>query len=847
VASYQYWLKNNSPTRSNSPLSIFTDVHLLIFAQRGYCYCFVSGFRWKMCNEPSRTAAMKPYVLLFLIFLAFDSRSQSAAGSGAATGSVADSATGKPIAFATASLYRLGKLLNGTFTDSSGRFELKGLPFGIYYLEFSAVGYRNLQTRRWEINHTDSVARIGKVVMQVEARNLNTVTIRGQKPLIEQRADGIHFNVESLPAIAGGDASDVLRKVPMLSVDASGGLAMRGSSNIRVFIDGKPSDTYASSIADALKSIQGESIIRVEVITHPSARYDAEGTDGVVNIITRRVRENITNGTISGLLASRSANGMGSLQSKTGKWLFKADAFYQPYRNRNGSVLRRDAGDFHLLQKNETRETGLFAVGGVHALYSLDSLNTLNVGYRMRSAPNRTNLISENFNEEDGTLLPSFQRQVRTPFTNNGKIFTAGYTGTSKDKMREFSLLGTYFLAKSTNDYDLIQTNGQAETDRENFRGKTRNQDLIVQMDYVQAFGTNLKWEAGGKLTQKKLDSDNRFGIYQEGLNQYLHDPVRSNYFSYLSSVYALYTSFNFQIRKWQFITGLRYEYTHFDADFKKSPLTIPTVRNWVPNFLISKNLGTKGTMKLGYTVKLMRPYFTYLNPTVNNTDSLHIQFGNPYLRPELTRRYQLSYSKNARHLFTDIALFYNLNRNSIETIRTPRADGVFENTWKNIGRNKRLGISTTLNWKPGTKSSLSATVTIEHVELKSPALELSNSGLMRQLVLNFSQKLPKGYSVDFYGFFAAASIRLQGYREGWKYYTLTFNKKSGNERFNTSVRLETFLKPHVFIDEVTQNDTFFQIQTSRYQMQNVRLSVSYKLGKKEIKSPHVRQRDAED
>ncbi len=776
--------------------------------------------------------------------MAIGSGAQSQDNPGSAQGILTDSLTGKAIPFATVSVYRSDTLVNGTFTDSIGRFVVEGLPLGTYYFKLSAVGYRTRQTPSWSVSAEHPAIQAGIIALHEEVKNLQTVTIRGQKPLIEQRVDGINFNVESLPAVAGGDASDVLRKVPLLTVDANGGLSMRGSANIRVFIDGKPSDIYASSVADALKSISGESIIRVEVITHPSARYDAEGSDGVVNIITRKVRDNITNGKVSGVLANRSTNVMGDVQRKAGKWLMKVDGLYQMYRNRNGSVIRRQTGPLNVVQKNEWRQTGRYLFGGASVLYSLDSLNILNLGYRIRSSPNRTNLVSDNFNMENGSPAPTFQRLITTPFRYHGNLITAGYTGMSKNRRKEFSLLGTYFLSNNTTGYDLGQNSNRSMLYKEVFDSKILNRDLMVQADYSHSMNANWKWETGGKLTRKNLRSNNRFGIYDYDIEQYVGDPSRSNYFSYISTVYALYANTDFQIGKWQFTTGLRYEQTLFQAIFKESALEIPSFQNLVPNFLISRSLGRQSTVKLGYTVKLVRPGFASLNPTVNNSDSLNVQFGNPYLRPEITRRYQLSYSRNGPHLFADIALFYNRNRNSIENIRIPRPDGVFESTWQNIGRDQRLGLATTLNWKPGTKISLSGTLTLQYVKLVSPVMQLTNTGLMRELVLNYSHKLPKGYSIDFYGFFDGANIQLQGYRSGWKFYNVTFNKKSANDRFNISLRLEAFLKPYAYIDDVTQNASFYQIQTTRYQMQNIRLTFSCKLGKKEINAPRIRQAD---
>lgn len=786
-------------------------------------------------------------ILLFLLAVSADLIAQTTDLQGAAYGVVVDSLTGKAVPFATVSLRQAEKVTDGTLTDSLGQFALQPLPFGTYFLTVSAVGYRPFQTPRWTLRAENTVQDLGRMTLSQDAKTLQTVTVRGQKPLIEQRADGITFNAERLPAIAGSDAADILRKVPLLSIDANGGLSLRGSAQLRVFIDGKPSEVYASSVADALKSISGESIVRVEVITHPSARYDAEGTDGVVNIITRRNRENATNGNIRAVLGNRSENLMGDVQRKAGRWLLKADGFYQTYWNRNGSVLERETASLMIRQKSESRQVGYSCFGGVSALFSLDSLNTLSVGYRLRWTPFRTQTVADNFSLENDRLQPSFRRQLDTPVDNVGNAFTIGYTGTSRDKQRELSILGTAFVFAGTNQYDLAQYRQETVDFREQFKGQTQNRDLMLQADYSASFTDRVKWEVGAKFTQKSLRSDSRFDIYNGHTQAYEKDPVRSNAFTYQSAVAAVYSSVSVKLKTWQLVAGTRFERTDLRAVFRNTALPIPSFQNLVPNLLISRNLSPKSSIKLGYTVKLVRPYFSALNPTVNNSDSLNIQFGNPRLRPELTRRYQLSYARNAPRFFTDLTLFYNHNRNSIESIRTARPDGVFESTWQNIGRNRRLGLSLNLTWKPSSRLNLSATLTPQYVWLESRALHLSNRGLMRELVLNGTYKFTNGYSIDFYGFFDAPNLRLQGYRTGWKYYSLTFSRESKSSRFVMSLRMDTILTPHTFITEETVTESFRQVQTYRLQNQHLRLTFSYKLGKKEIKGPRVRPTETTD
>lgn len=792
---------------------------------------------------------MKNFVISILLCLVSNANliAQVSAKQGVIKGYVVDSMAKIPIPFATVSLYENRKLVTGNITDSTGKFELKNLQYGNYSLTISSVGFDDHISSGLQLDPNRPFIDLGRIGLRANAKELNTLVVRGQKPLIEQRVDGINFNVESLQAIANADASDILRKVPMISVDANGGISMRGSSNIKVFIDGKASDLYAPSVADALKSIRGENILRVEVITNPSARYDAEGTDGVVNIITKKNATDATNGNIGGIIGNRSDNIMGDIHSKSGKWLFNADGFYQIYWNRNGSELTRETDQLKQFQKNESNQSGNYSFSGANMLYSLDSLNTLSVGLRVRTSSNATDNVSENFDVENQALIPIFSRTTISPYKNNGASVNAGYNGTSKNGKRELSLLGMFFGYGVTNGYDLIQSGKEVIDFQENFNGSARNRDFTFQVDYTQTFSKNCKWEAGGKINQKNLRSVNDFEILDPVSNQYAIDKARSNTFQYMSGIYAVYNSLNLKLNKWGIVGGIRYELTVLNSEYLNSDLDIPSFGNFVPQILINRVLDDKSTLKLSYAMKLVRPFFTYLNPTINNSDSLNIQYGNPYLRPEIINRYQLSYTTNNPKLFKDFAAFFNDNRNSIENIRTPVSDGVFESTWKNVGQNQRLGLSATLTWKPNKDLSLGGTVTTQYVWMKSAALDITNSGLMKQLVLNWSYKFPKGYGVDLYGFFDSRNIRLQGYREGWKYYSLTVSKKSNNDRMKVSLRMDMILTPYTFINEEFTTEVYHQTQRFRYQNQNIRLTFSFKLGKKEIKAPKMRQVESGD
>lgn len=785
------------------------------------------------------------HLLFFLLVLLSGLCVQAQNTGTTVAGVIIDSANQKPLPFVAVTVFK-NRPVGKASTDSSGRFSVIGLAAGTYYLQVNAVGYRAFQSAKFTLNGQGELD-LGRIFIKTQKVNLKEVTITARKPLIEQRTDGITFNVESLPSIAGSDATDVLRRVPMISVDPNGGLSIRESSNVKVYIDGNPSDIYGSQLSDVLRAIRGENIVKIEVITNPSAKYDAEGTDGVVNIITRKLTTNITNGHVGGILGTRTENLMGDIHSKQGEWLVNADAFNQKYWDHYSSILNRDASGLHLTQTNRLRQSGYYFFGGANVLFSADSLNTFTIGYRARPAASTTTTYLNNNEEDNGIQETPFQRTIRSPVSNTGSSFNAGYTGVSKNKQIEYSLLSTYSISTNNSGYSLYQQQDDVVNYRENLTGNNSGRDYIIQGDYSQSFKNKLKWETGFKVTGKHLKSANSYDVFNFNDGEFHPDNSRADNFAYTSTIYALYNNLSLRLKDWGFSAGLRYEGTALNADFKNVPLNVPRFDNFVPQVLINRIINDRSSFKLSYAMKIVRPNVSYLNPAVNSSDSLNIQFGNPYLKPEIINRYQLSYTINDEKLFKDVALFFNDNRNTIENIRIPTQNGVFESTWRNTGQNQRLGFSATVNWKPVTALDLGATFTDQYVWLKSPALALSNNGFVNQLVLNGDYKFTHGYSISLYGFFGGRTLFLQGYRDGWKFYSLFINKKTKNERFNISLRMDTFLTPASYINEGLITNSYHQLQTTHYDLRSVRLTVSYRIGKRDIKAPTMRQVEGGD
>ena len=754
------------------------------------------------------------------------------------TGTTRDAVSGKALSFVTISLLtEKDSLIHTVFSDSSGTYHFNQVHPGRYKLRFSLTGYTPSLSPAFMTTGTLSF-NAGVQNLLPDIKQLSQVNIISRKPVIEKSMDGIIYNVQQDLLAAGGTALDVLRKTPMVTVGQDGSPSMRGSSNIRVYIDDKPSELYASSVADALRQIPAEEILRVEVILYPSAKYDAEGTDGVIHIITKKNKMNGVNGTLNVNIGNRPRNVNLSVNMRHNKWILSPMAGSYYYKNRNGSLLHREETDGGRLdQFSEWTSRGKTYFSGMNIIYVPDSLKNIYGGYRYR-INNTVNNRVLNSHYTDTRTTNSFRRHNDFEWDNISHSMNMGYSSKSKNQRSELKLFTTFFKGYITNAYDLEQWRSETVDYRENFDGRSDMKELNLQADYSTTISSTTSVEAGIKSMNRESRDLNEFEIYEFSLGKFINDTTRQNNFGYNRDIYAAYTNVRFSFKTWQFRIGTRYEQTLLKAEFKDTSLTLPDFKNLIPSILINKTFSDKHTMRFSYSQQLLRPYLSHLNPFIDYSDSLNLQYGNPYLVPEITHRYEIGYNGNFGKFVPGIAVFYSRNPNGIEQIRLPATNGIVHITYRNIGKRNAIGFTGNLSWR-NEKISAGTNFTLRYIELESVALQLSNCGLLFNGSVNFSYKFPRHYSIETTVSFNSKDIRLQGWREGWKYASLALNKKLNKDKLTISLRSEIF--NHYMTEDII-SPAFFQRTITRYQNLFVLLGLSWKFGGKEIKMPATQQ-----
>lgn len=769
---------------------------------------------------------------------------------GKISGIISDSATSELIEFVSIGLIdkATGKIINGTLTDSAGYFVLEQVPNGTYQVGVRMVGYNTVTIDNVIVSDQDSVVTLGKI--PVASPSATVVVVEGKRDLITEEVDRIVYNAENDATNKGGDATDVLRKAPLLTVDMDGNLSMRGNSNVRVLINGKASALTASSVADALKQIPADQIKSVEVITSPSAKYDAEGSAGIVNIVLKK-------NTLQGfsLNVDASAGIRGSSLGLNGAYRTKKMGFSLGGHGRAGYNI---PGHFENDQNAYDQNTGIYTrtiqqahtqsvMGFGHYVfgwdYDIDSMNSINasVKYGMRQMNNSQTALSSHSYQND-ILISESHRDVKTVNANQSVDVNLTYTHLFKQPRKELSVMGLYSRNNSDNNFtnrilnnaDWSQVNSRLKNENHGY-----NQESTVQLDYQQPLSKNQLLEVGAKNIYRQVYSRYEYfsALGADGEYTPLGNDSLNNTFRYNQNIVAGYASYTLNFLKTYTVkAGLRYEYTTINATYQEAQeVTIPSYGVLVPSINVSKKLENGNMVKASYNRRIQRPSMQFLNPNVQASNPYSITVGNPELRPEYSNNYELSYSTYFGRSSVTLSGFMRNTEGAIQAVRDVRGDTIYT-TYQNIGSEDAYGMNIFSNISISNRFTLGGGIDVYYAVLNNnnpdPFYNASNEGWVLGGRINGSFDIARGWGLQWFAFYRGNQVQLQGYQTSFGMYSLNlrkeFNKKKGSIGFGA----ENFFTPSIKIR--TQLDSPLLNQSSSNVMYNMnfKINFSYRIGK---------------
>jgi outer membrane receptor protein involved in Fe transport len=769
-------------------------------------------------------------------------------GSAKIIGFLLDSTDSKPVEFATLALIntKTNKPVDGTVADGVGKFTLNKVAVGSYKIVVSFIGYDS-KTVFVNITEKNDDRDLGVIKLQQSSKMLSEVTVEGQRALIEERVDRTVYNAEKDASNKGGDATDVLKKVPMLSVDLDGNPSLRGSTSVKVLINNKPSTIMASNIADALRQIPADMIKTVEVITSPSAKYDAEGSAGIINIVTKK-------NTLQGLTLSfdSSAGVRGSNLSLNGNfrnknWGLSLGGFGRSEYNVNGKFestqLTQNMGvETRNVQTAESRREGLFGNYQLGFDWDINKFNSITSSVRFG--------LRNGNNWQDG--LQQVRNGVLTSLRNTNSLdesanvdINVDYTHTFEKPQKEFSILSMYSRNNRSNDfYNLIMntksTMSEILSSIKNENG-SYNEEATFQMDYQTPVAKNQLLEFGAKGILRNVTSDYKsFTAGSNGIYTQVNSAILpSNVFDYNQNIYSTYGSYTLTTKnKWSIKTGARYEYTDISASFLKKEgqnTVIPAYGVLVPSFNMSKTFKS-GTWRFSYNRRIQRPGIQNLNPNVNATNPLNISTGNPNLAPEYTNNYEVSYSKFIKQTYISTAFFMRNTTGAINQIREVFGDTV-KTTSRNIGNEDAYGMNINLNVNLSNKLMIGGGGDLSYLVLANnvadPLLNARNEGLQTNFRVFGNYNIGNGWGAQVFSFYRVNQIQLQGSQGGFGIYSLSFKKDFKNKKGSIGFGAENFLTPDGFIiRNETKTATINQVSENTLRNMNFKINFSYRIGK---------------
>jgi len=790
---------------------------------------------------------LKPLLfLLFSLHFLFAASAQISTEKIIIKGTVIDSLTARPLPYVTIALQdaKTHGSVKSVLSKDDGSFEISAPADKQYLLVLAFTGYSN---KTIAVKKDVAVVDIGKIVLSPSAKQLKEVTVTGVRPVMKREIDGITYDVTADPESVALSALDMMRKVPLLTVDASDNIKLKGSGNYKILINGKESALVAKNPSDVLRAMPATNIEKIEVITTPPAKYDAEGLAGIINIITKKNVDQGYNIGINGRYNTVWGPGInlnGTL--KQGKFGLSAYAGYNVHKNQTtgfGNTQTFFADNSVLSQNGMNTFGGHHNYGDAELSYEFDSLNLLTgsieiyQGTNKQSSDQLSSLLDGN-----GIVQQQYQLMNSANSSFEGLDAAINYQlGFKKDKNRLLTLSYKYSYSpnKQFNNNVFSDTIDYQQPAYQQYND-AGNREHTIQLDYVHPF-KKLTLEAGGKAILRNNYSDFQTNNFNDSTNKYEINPSQSNNYNYHQEIYSLYNSYQYKLDKWVAKGGLRIEHTTVNADFISvgSPVN-QDYNNLIPSISIQRSFKSS-SINFGYTDRISRPGIYQLNPFVDRSNPKFISTGNPDLKPELNHSLELNYSNFAKSS-VNVGLSYAFSKNSIQNVTSLQIDSAVNNTsdtvtlttYQNLGSNSRLGLNFNTNFTIIKDLTVSLNGQIAHVWLKGAynGQLYHNDGYTGNAFFNAGYKFGKGYRVGIDAGFFSGDVNLQGKSSAFVFSSYVLSKTFLDKKATISIVANNPYSKYFTFRSHTTTPDFYQSSFNQDPYRTFALRFNFKFGR---------------
>ena len=595
------------------------------------------------------------------------------------------------------------KVVFGGITNAKGEFNIE-VNAGSYNVKIEFISFKAIEIKQQVYKESTN---IGTIYLEEDANQLNEVIVRSEKTTIEIKLDKKVYNVGSDLMVKGGTVSDVLDNIPSVSVDSDGIVSLRGNANVRILVDGKPSN--AINIAEALRQIPADAIDKVEVVTNPSARYDSEGGGGLLNIILKKGKNKGLNGAIiasTGDPLNYGISGNINYKSKfyniytTSGYNYRKNPghaiFNTQYLNSDGTIKKY----IDEYRNNERLSKGYNSNIGFD-IYLNDNTTWSNaINLRNNDSGNPEDVSYYNYDLNHVYNGTTYRNSNQTSDGIN-KEYTTNFTKKFKREGHKFTIDGS-FSNNTDNDYSLITSSISERTS--NMQTQNRN---MIQSDYVLPFGKANQFEFGYKGDFNKLFTEYKVGTVDLTTGTYTPNLQYTNTLDYKETVNALYTQFGTKLNKFSFLFGLRWEDSKIEINqLVTNDFNTQKYSNFFPSLFLTYEISDSNSISISYSKRISRPRGRQINPFSSYSSNINIFKGDPNLRPAFTDALDFGYLKKWNKLTVSTSTYVNKTTDSFQFIR--RESGAFVNgtpvilsTPINLATELRYGFEFTLNYSP--------------------------------------------------------------------------------------------------------------------------------------------------
>ena len=811
---------------------------------------------------------LKTLVLLWILLVSGLAAAQnSAVSTFQLKGILLDSLTQEGEPYATIRVARKsapGKPVKMLVSGLDGRFKENVKGTGNFVLTITSVG-RNPIVKNFSVKAGQKLVDFGTLYVTDASNELGQVEIVAQKPLVKADIDKIEYNVKDDPDSETNTLLEMLRKVPMVTVDGEDNIKVNGSSSFKVYVNGKPNNMMSNNPTEVLKSMPANTIKHIEVITNPGPKYDAEGVGGILNIVTEGGGFEGYTVTLSGNVSNRGAGGgvFGTVQK--GKFTVSARYNYNyndSPRSYSGGTQR--ATDPHsevanLDYEGSSKGDGSFQSGSMEASYEIDSLNLISASFGLWGGGNSSNGGSNYVGNSplDNHLLYQYgigshsksswysidggiDYQRLSP-TIKGRMFTLSYKVNTRPQTSDS--YSEYDIAYGHDDWtDYLRRLQDQHND-----GSQNTTEHTFQADYTTPIGEMHTIESGVKYILRNNSSDNDRYLRTSADNaDYVFDNEYSTHYRHQNDIIAAYLGYGLKWKKLSGRLGVRYEHTIEDVkyllgrgdDFRKNYDDV------VPSASLGWKLTDLSNLRVGYNMRIYRPGIWYLNPYLDDSNPSSISQGNPELDSEHSHAFDLSYSNFTPKFNINLSARYSFTNNSIQSVTSLVSEDdipdfsedkktgkdVLYTTYQNIGKSRNLNLSAYVNWNATKDTRIYANLFGGYTSLKG-AEGLENDGWNLFAFGGAQQTFKHDWRLSVNVFGQTPWIMLQGKGSSFFSYSVNLNKSFLNRRLSLSAFASNFFQKYNKFESHIEGQGFLQDSWNKYSQMRFGFSVSYRIG----------------